>query len=105
MKQIATKHIEFQAHDPNRGRRLRNELRVPTPALNAWRHEVARGVRTTKNFDALWAAGCEDLAAVEPYFSKIFRSTHQDQSPRLTLFLKGTNFQIKVWEALLRIPP
>lgn len=26
-------------------------------------------------------------------------------SKPLTLLLKGTNFQIKVWEALLRIPP
>jgi AraC family transcriptional regulator of adaptative response/methylated-DNA-[protein]-cysteine methyltransferase len=26
-------------------------------------------------------------------------------APRLHLLLKGTNFQIKVWEALLRIPP
>jgi AraC family transcriptional regulator of adaptative response/methylated-DNA-[protein]-cysteine methyltransferase len=27
----------------------------------------------------------------------------EDNRP-LTLFLKGTNFQVKVWEALLRIP-
>ena len=27
------------------------------------------------------------------------------QAGRLHLLLKGTNFQVKVWEALLRIPP
>jgi len=25
--------------------------------------------------------------------------------PKLHLFVRGTNFQVKVWEALLRIPP
>ena len=32
--------------------------------------------------------------------------THPTQPlPKVTLLLKGTNFQIKVWEALLRMPP
>lgn len=35
---------------------------------------------------------------------KIFESTSKATSANLMLHLKGTNFQLKVWEALLRIP-
>lgn len=46
-----------------------------------------------------------DAARTRPLVSQIFaRYTGQAASP-LHLFLSGTNFQIKVWEALLRIPP
>jgi len=31
--------------------------------------------------------------------------THKNPSPRFHVLVKGTPFQIKVWEALLRIPP
>jgi AraC family transcriptional regulator of adaptative response/methylated-DNA-[protein]-cysteine methyltransferase len=48
------------------------------------------------------AALVEDPARTEPVITQIF-------SPRpgaaLTLHLRGTNFQIKVWEALLHLPP
>jgi AraC family transcriptional regulator of adaptative response/methylated-DNA-[protein]-cysteine methyltransferase len=36
---------------------------------------------------------------------QIFHFPNQPLGTPLSLFLKGTNFQIKVWEALLRIPP
>src|SRR5437870_5920678 len=39
--------------------------RVPTPALNAWRRELAAGARTKYTFDALWRAACEDMNALE----------------------------------------
>ncbi len=42
-------------------------------------------------------AGAADLAA------RVFPSA--PQPGRLHLLLKGTNFQLKVWEALLKIPP
>ena len=29
-----------------------------TPALTAWRRELARGARTVATFDALWRAAC-----------------------------------------------
>jgi AraC family transcriptional regulator of adaptative response/methylated-DNA-[protein]-cysteine methyltransferase len=44
----------------------------------------------------------EDASATRPYADRIF-STRASAVP-LTLHLKGTNFQIKVWKALLRIP-
>jgi AraC family transcriptional regulator of adaptative response/methylated-DNA-[protein]-cysteine methyltransferase len=42
-------------------------------------------------------------AVTEPYLRKVFAGTH-GASESLSVLLKGTNFQIKVWEALLRIP-
>jgi len=44
----------------------------------------------------------ENLSATQPYYDTIF--TPNTAPKKLTLFLKGTNFQIKVWEALLKIP-
>ena len=38
------------------------------------------------------------------YADKIFFEEWQSASQPLHLFVKGTNFQIKVWEALLKIP-
>ena len=35
----------------------------------------------------------------------VFGASRSKRQPRLPLLVKGTNFQIKVWEALLRIPP
>lgn len=40
----------------------------------------------------------------QPFVQQIF-STDQSQLHRLTVLAQGTNFQLKVWEALLRIPP
>ena len=38
-------------------------------------------------------------------FNKIFNPDNQDKIRKIPLYLEGTNFQLKVWEALLRIPP
>jgi len=40
-----------------------------------------------------------------PYASRIFNSGAGRAGRPLTLFLKGTNFQLKVWEALLKTSP
>lgn len=47
----------------------------------------------------------ENPQATEEYNEKIFGPEAASKPQLLTLFLKGTNFQIKVWEALLRLPP
>lgn len=39
----------------------------------------------------------------KPFIEEIFYETEHIDSP-VTLLLRGTNFQIKVWEALLKIP-
>lgn len=44
----------------------------------------------------------EDPPTTEPYIEQIFSSTSRKRP--LPLLLKGTNFQIKVWHALLKIP-
>ncbi|MDQ2105061.1 methylated-DNA--[protein]-cysteine S-methyltransferase [Azospirillum isscasi] len=54
---------------------------------------------------AAWPAArlVEDADATRPAAARAFRWDGQDREP-LRLLMKGTNFQIKVWEALLRIP-
>jgi AraC family transcriptional regulator of adaptative response/methylated-DNA-[protein]-cysteine methyltransferase len=46
----------------------------------------------------------EDPAATAPLISQIFNPSLGKNKEPLHLILKGTNFQIKVWEALTRIP-
>lgn len=42
----------------------------------------------------------ENASATRPFAQAAFNG-----NTKLSLFLKGTNFQIRVWEALLRVPP
>ncbi len=44
----------------------------------------------------------QDQELTRDFVSRIFQTLGKE---RLHLFVKGTNFQVKVWEALLRIPP
>ncbi len=51
----------------------------------------------------------EDYKSTAPLVTRIFSSPKPDSAyeqtnPRLSLHVQGTNFQIKVWEALLSIP-
>lgn len=46
----------------------------------------------------------EDRSITKSFIDRIFPSGPVIGQGRLHLFLKGTNFQIKVWEALLKIP-
>jgi len=45
-----------------------------------------------------------DPSATAPLAHRIFMPQGQELSP-MRILVKGTNFQVKVWEALLRIPP
>ena len=47
----------------------------------------------------------EDTRATRSFSEKIFKRQDMKGSPPIHLLLRGTNFQIKVWEALLRIAP
>jgi len=42
-------------------------MKTPTPALTAWRAELAAGERTPTTFDALWRAACEEANALEAH--------------------------------------
>jgi AraC family transcriptional regulator of adaptative response/methylated-DNA-[protein]-cysteine methyltransferase len=47
----------------------------------------------------------ESPQTTQPLFDEVFPSAPHNGKRSVTLFLRGTNFQIKVWEALLKIPP
>jgi len=47
----------------------------------------------------------ENQICVKKLIEKIFRPPSPDGSETVSLDLKGTEFQIKVWQALLQIPP
>ena len=46
----------------------------------------------------------EDPDATRPFIRRIFNPAQAKKSTPLHLVLSGTNFQIKVWEALIKIP-
>ena len=58
-------------------------------------------------FERRWPAARfrEDGAATEAIVARIFDGGRAAGAEPLRLALCGTNFQLKVWEALLRIPP
>ncbi|GAB4533163.1 MAG: methylated-DNA--[protein]-cysteine S-methyltransferase [Anaerolineae bacterium] len=47
----------------------------------------------------------ENPQVTRPFFDQVFPPAPGSEQRTVTLFLRGTNFQIKVWEALLRVPP
>jgi AraC family transcriptional regulator of adaptative response/methylated-DNA-[protein]-cysteine methyltransferase len=47
----------------------------------------------------------EDSAATASLAAAIFDPMPNPEQPSLRLLVKGTNFQVKVWAALLRVPP
>jgi AraC family transcriptional regulator of adaptative response/methylated-DNA-[protein]-cysteine methyltransferase len=53
-----------------------------------------------------WPAAAlhEEPAATAALAEAIFDSTGKTEQPPLRLLVKGTNFQVKVWSALLRVP-
>ena len=51
------------------------------------------------------AAFVEDPAATQDVADRLFSAVGTDEGQGFRLFLKGTNFQVRVWQALLRIPP
>jgi len=46
----------------------------------------------------------ENPDQTSPWVERIFPAEEETESEPVRLYLNGTNFQIKVWEALLRIP-
>lgn len=47
----------------------------------------------------------EDPTQTQPFMVQIFTADANPPRKPLPLYLSGTNFQIKVWQALLQIPP
>lgn len=67
--------------------------------------EAADGSDAWTEFAAEWPAArlIEDTGATEPVVARALGWVDPAAGP-LRLLLRGTNFQVKVWEALLRIP-
>ena len=65
----------------------------------------AQAVRA--EFERRWPAARfhENRATTEPVVARIFDGRRATATEPLRLAVWGTNFQLKVWEALLRIPP
>lgn len=65
--------------------------------------------RAIDNLAASWrqARMVEDYKSTAPLAERIFptASAALNENWQINLHLRGTNFQIKVWEALLKIPP
>jgi AraC family transcriptional regulator of adaptative response/methylated-DNA-[protein]-cysteine methyltransferase len=51
------------------------------------------------------ASFAQDSLQTRPLVAQIFAPVPADRSRPFHLLLKGTNFQVKVWQALLAIPP
>lgn len=45
-----------------------------------------------------------DPDAAKPFIQKVFDPKDSSQGKPLPVYLRGTNFQIKVWEALMQVP-
>lgn len=79
------------------------------PALIAWTERgichLAFAPATSEELVAIWPRATlhEDQCGAEALVAQIFPTT--PQAGKLHLLLRGTNFQIKVWEALIRISP
>ena len=69
---------------------------------------IAAGGRAQilRDFQSRWpeARWEENTRLTQPYISRIFGGEKRNGNRPITLVLQGTNFQIKVWEALLKIP-
>jgi AraC family transcriptional regulator of adaptative response/methylated-DNA-[protein]-cysteine methyltransferase len=62
--------------------------------------------RTLGDFQGRWpqARFEKNSRLTQPYIRRIFDGERKNGNRPITLVLRGTNFQIKVWEALLKIP-
>jgi AraC family transcriptional regulator of adaptative response/methylated-DNA-[protein]-cysteine methyltransferase len=64
-------------------------------------------LQALEDFKRRWPAAefQENSQKTRSYIDRIFSPTKTNGSNPVKLLLMGTNFQIRVWEALLRIPP
>jgi AraC family transcriptional regulator of adaptative response/methylated-DNA-[protein]-cysteine methyltransferase len=70
--------------------------------INSDDHGAAIG-----EFEKDWprAQFIEDLPKTGKVIQRLFSTIRPDESHPFNLVLKGTNFQVKVWQALLAVPP
>jgi AraC family transcriptional regulator of adaptative response/methylated-DNA-[protein]-cysteine methyltransferase len=68
--------------------------------------DEANGLDAFEDMSSRWpnAIYVEDSEATAPYASRIFDPKRWDPKEPLRIVLIGSDFQVRVWEALLRIP-
>jgi AraC family transcriptional regulator of adaptative response/methylated-DNA-[protein]-cysteine methyltransferase len=94
--------VRFGIHETPLGR----VMLAATPRGICWLAFLAEDGRSAAaEFEQEWqgATLIHDQEATAPLAVRAFQLAGTDPRP-LPLLLRGTNFQIKVWEALLRIP-
>ena len=115
--------VKVEAMTPGEFRAKGSGLRIdygfnPRPFGECFLEVTGRGVcglgfvnkdghaKLLREFKARWSGArvLENPRVTQPYVNRIFGTTAKDGNTPMTLVLKGTNFQIKVWEALLKIP-
>lgn len=84
-------------------------LMATTPRGLCWLGFVVGGDEeaAVRAFEEEWAEArlVHDPAATAEAAARAFGEAQASPDQPLKLLLRGTNFQVKVWEALLRIPP
>lgn len=97
-------HIDYGVHPTRFGRCL---LGVTKRGV-CWLSFVAKGgeAAAVAELRAHWSGAqfAEHPAATAPIAAQVFRDLGE-RPASLSLLVMGTNFQLKVWQALLRIPP
>ncbi len=105
----------------DQGEGLRIEYGIhPTPFGDILLATTARGIcwlsfvkkdgpeQEIQNLQKSWPKGefCENASETKKLANRVFAISYNGSTKpqSFNLFLKGTNFQIKVWEALLKIP-
>ena len=105
--------------DQGEGLRIESGIH-PTPFGDILLATTARGIcwlsfvkkegpeQEIQNLQKSWPKGelCENASETKKLANRVFAISYNGSSKpqSFNLFLKGTNFQIKVWEALLKIP-
>jgi len=116
--------VTFDAMTPGEFKRLGAGLKIeygchPTPFGQCLIALTARGIchlgfidreregpalrRLRENWPG--ALLCENAVKTGRYMKQIFSADKSNRSEPFHIFLKGTNFQVNVWRALLTIPP
>jgi AraC family transcriptional regulator of adaptative response/methylated-DNA-[protein]-cysteine methyltransferase len=69
-------------------------------------HENGSPRAALRDLQLRWAGArlTDETPTTERIVNQIFSSLEKPQKPSLSLLLMGTNFQLKVWQALLQIP-
>jgi AraC family transcriptional regulator of adaptative response/methylated-DNA-[protein]-cysteine methyltransferase len=104
-RQGAGLRVAYGFHDSPFGQCMLATTERGICALHFWeggdRSEVLEQVTSG------WPQACfeEDRSQTQPLVDRLFTQTATDQPRPFHLLLKGTNFQVKVWQALLALPP